>query len=360
MADKRRGAVGFWSFIFSAVLVLFHAYLLDSDHSGLPFLFGRGSLAAEFFFVTAGCLMAERVNAASKEPSGRIGTWTYIGERIGSIYPAFFISWAVTFAAVSAVFFKGFSSLCKDLLSSIVELTFLRNIGLDGYRALPQVWFLSGLVIALFVLYPLYRSNKKRFEYFIAPVLAIFLLGYLYYKTGTLNDTGKYMHFGLKSTYRAVGEVALGAVCYMLASKLNGRRLGRAGVLLISVAEVACYTAAILYMQFPGYFPHYFDYLALVCIAAGAVMTFSGRSAVGRILSGRACVWLGRFSLYPMLMLALPAKLIPKLMPGLSPLKAELIYLAATYALALLLMLAEKTFRKLLGCLKRAMIKSKE
>ena len=346
MSEKRRGAFGLWCFVFSMILVLFEARGLKPGHSGFPFLFGRGSLAAEFFFVSAGCLLAERVDGLSGEPFDWRESWSYIKARIASFYPAFLMSWAVTFTALAIVFFEDIVKLRNDFLSSVLELTLLRNAGLSGCRALPQTWLLSALVIALFILYPLYRSNKKRFEYFIAPVAAILLLGYLYYKTGTLNDTSMFMTFSFKSTYRAIGEVCLGVVCYRLSALIGESRLSRAKESLLSLAALAGYGFAIFYMQFPGHFPKYFDYIALLTIAAGVTVTFSGRGALGRLFERKLFVFLGRFSLYPFLMCILFVKLIPELLPKLGEAKAELLYLALTLLSAAALMLIDTALRK--------------
>lgn len=361
MTKKRNGAIDFWRFVFATLLVVFHAYLMDQEHRNeFPFILGRGAIAVEFFLLTSGFLMAASVNREPDTPLRKGDTWRFLRRKISGFYPAFVIAWAVTFIAVNILNYKGLYRLVSNFFYSVFELTLLRNAGFTGYRTLAQTWYLSAMIIAMFVLYPLYRSNKKRFEYYIAPAVAMVVLGYLFYSTESLVNPNLYMSYGFKSTYRAFGEICLGVVCYVLCEKLRSVNITRLKAHLLSVIELFGYGAVIYYMQCYKLYPDYFDFVALFFLAISVIISFSGKSSINRLFNHKIFYWLGRFSLYPYLMFILFAKILPKLLPTMDNLTREIIYIVLTFVSALVLMWIEKPVVRLFHRCTRLIVRKKE
>lgn len=355
MTNKRNGSIDFWRFVFATLLVIFHAYLLNEEKRfEYPFILGRGAIAVEFFLLTSGYLLASSVHRVPDSvPFDWHDTWGFIKRKIMGFYPAFLIAWFITFVTVNIVKFENVSTLLSNLFSSIFEVTLIRNAGFTGYRSLPQAWYLSAMILSLFILYPIYRRNKKRFEYYIAPAIAILVLGYLFYNTKSLINPNKYLHYGLKSTFRAFAEICLGVVCYVLCEKLKTAKITRTKAHLLSVAELFGYGASIYYMQCFDLYPEYFDYVALFLMMFSIIISFSGLSSVHSLFENDVFRWLGKFSLYPYLMFMVFTKTLPILFPHMDLLLMELLYIGLTFLSALLVMWIEQPIVRLCGRTRR-------
>ena len=361
MTKKRNGAIDFWRFIFATLLVIFHAYLLDEENRfELPFILGRGAIAVEFFLLTSGFLMAVSVNKLPDASFSWSDTWGFIKRKIMGFYPAFVIAWFITFVTLNVLKFENISTVLSNLFSSVFELTLIRNAGFSGYRALGQTWYLSAMVISMFILYPIYRRNKKRFEYYIAPAIAVLVLGYLFYKTKSVVNPNKFLNYGFKSTYRAFAEICLGVVCYVFCQKLKKAKITKVKSHLLSVAELFGYGFSIYYMQCYQLYPDYFDYVALFFLMFSVTISFSGLSSINRLFDHEIFRWLGKFSLYPYLMFMVFAKGLPIIFPNMDNLTLELIYIGLTFLSALLVMWIEKPIRSLFARSSRLAVKTGE
>ena len=49
--------------------------------------------------------------------------------------------------------------------------------GMAGYRVNTVTWYISAMILAMLILYPLLIKYKDTFFFIIAPCLSIFLLG---------------------------------------------------------------------------------------------------------------------------------------------------------------------------------------
>lgn len=376
---KRNGALYFWAFIFCMIFVLHYAYFFDPKklEKG-AFYFFRGELAIDYFFVVIGVMLAKTVDSI---PGDRALTWREYGsfvKRILRFYlPAFAICWAVTFVALNKMTFIDVPTLINNFFTALLELLPFRNVGFNaapvdnltfvGYRVMDQGWVISAAFIALVLLYPLYRRGRKRFEYYIAPVGAVLLLCFLFFKTKilagdnllTLDAKIKPLFYSFPGTYKGIAEILAGVTCFTVARHFSGRSVSKAGSHLLSVVEIGGYLAAIWYMQFMFRFelPEIFDYLAVSAMILGVTVSLSGKSSIAKLFDHKPVYFLGRFSLYPFLTFMVFAKTLPYFLPGMGLKKLTLIYLGLTLVSAVVVMLLEKPFVRLVKSLKKLFIK---
>lgn len=376
---KRNGALCFWAFIFCMIIVLHYAYFFDPQKlSKGAFYFFRGELAIDFFFVVTGALLAKTVSSI---PDDRALTWREYGsfiKRLLRFYlPAFAICWAVTFAVLNKTTFIDVRSLINNFFTALLELLPFRSVGFNaapvdnmtfvGYRVMDQGWVISAAFIALVLLYPLYRRGSKRFEYYIAPVGAVLLLCFLFFRTKVLSGDNlltldakiKPLFYSFLGTYKGFAEILAGVTCFTVARHFSGRPVSKAKAHLLSVIEIGGYLLAIWYMQFMLRFelPEIFDYLAVSSLILGVAVSLSGKSSIARLFNNKAVYFLGRFSLYPFLTFMVFAKTLPYFLPGMGLKKLTLIYLALTLVLAVVVMLLEKPFVRLVKSIKKLFIK---
>lgn len=382
MTVKRNGAIGFWKFIFCMIIVVHYAYFFNpAKLKSASFFFYRGELAFDFFFLAAGAMLAEHINSL---PEGRTfvwsDTWSYLRGILRRYLPALVICWVVTFAVLNKILWIDFKGLYTNFFASVLELLPLHSAGFEimpadaktlvGYRVMDQAWVFSAVVLTMLVVYPLYRSNKKRFEYYIAPVGAALIMCFIFFRThvltgdrGLLLDAKKTeLYFFPPGTYKAVGEILAGVACYALIRRLSRKEISKAKSHLLSFAELACYLTGILYMQFMLRFeiPKRYDFLAVGFIMIGFMISLSGKSSLSKLCDNRFFRFLGRFSLYPLLTFMVFAKTLPHFLPDMGVRTLTLIYVGATLVLALIVMLLEKPLVKLMKACKKLIVKPRE
>ena len=348
MQSKRNGAIDFWRFIFSVVLVLFHTHMMNiyDKYKGGSFPLHKGSLAVEFFLITSGFLLAASINRRGDTPFEWEDNWTFIKRKLMTFYPAYLICWTLTFIAINVVQFKDVITFVRNLFRSVFEITLIRNAGFDVGRVLPQAWYLSSMLLVMFLIYPIYRLDRKRFEYWIAPVIAVLTLGYLCDTTEGLLNPSFDMGFTFKGNLRALAEICLGVVCYVFCQKMKEREFTRLGQHILSLFELGGYAFAILYMQYYRRFPDQTQFTVLFFLAISVTISFSGMSSITPLFDHKIFNLLGRYSLYPYLTYSLFVETLPYLFPDMRMKTMIAIYLVLTFLTAALIMAAETAVRK--------------
>lgn len=379
MDIKRNGALGFWKFVFCMIIVVHYAYFfnpLKADSSS--FFFYRGEIAFDFFFLLTGMMLAESVNNI---PEGRVfvpqDEWSLIKSLIRRYLPALMLCWAATFAVINVIVWVDGKTLANNFFASLLELLPLHSAGftilppdpsvLTGYRVMDQAWVFSAVILALAVLYPLYRANRRRFEYYIAPVGGALILCFVFFRTHVLTGDNltvldaknPYLFFFPMGTYKAFGEILAGVSCYVIVRSVRDKKLSKAKTHLLSLVEIGGYLIAIAYMQFMLRFeiPKRYDFLAAGFILLSLSVTLSEKSSLNRLLDNKFFRFLGRFSLYPFLTFILFAKALPHFLPDMGLRKLTLIYVSLTLVSALVLMALEKPFVRLIKAAKKLFVK---
>ena len=380
MTTKRNGALSFWAFIFCMIIVVHYAYFFKpSAAESASFFFYRGDLAFDFFFILAGVLLAKSVNAVPEDrPLCAKEFGGFLKGRLRWYLPGLALCWIGTFIVLNYVCRIDAKTTATNFFAGVLELLPLHGAGFEimpaeenalvGYRVMDQAWALAAVMLAYFVLYPLYRSDRKRFEYYIAPVGAALLLAFLFFRTHVLSfdkvllldAKSKLMYLFPPGTYKVFGEVLAGAACYAVARHFSKKPVSKGVSHLLSLAEIGCYLGAILYMQFMLRFeiPKRYDYLAAGCILLGIFLSLSGQSSVSRLFDHKFFYALGRFSLYPFLTFMVFTKTLPYFIHGMGMKKLTLIYVGLTLASAVVVMLLEKPFVRLVKSAKKLFIGS--
>ncbi len=406
MGKKRNGAIDFWRFVFASILVIFHASMMDFKLIGHDpdylFPFWLGSLAVEFFLLTSGFLFAKSMNKPRTVDSfSWKGTWTFMKGKLMSFYPAFLICLVLTFIAVNATNlicraepYAAGASIASDVKNLMInfgkmlyEATLLRNFGLVFERLLDQAWYLSAMMLVMLLLYPIYAKNKRRFEYYIAPIIAVGLLGFLFMHGRSLLNPSKMYElfyrypFTYKGNVRAMAEICLGVVCYRVCEWLKQVDFTKLGKILLAVLELFGYGFAIVYMHFMALddlnvFWHKMSlitapitggkvidlaqsdqfntlqFVLLLFMAVSVTITFSEKSVISPLFNHRFFTLLGQYSLYPYLLYSIFSSTLPlwlnklQLSDKLSSEAIILLYCALTFTTAAIVMALHMAVRR--------------
>ena len=255
MQSKRNGEIDFLRFVFSMVVVFFH--FNENYHFGFC---SNGSIAVEFFFVVSGYLLASHVRSIHSRPETwseiADSTWAFLLKKAGGFFH-YYVCVFLLNLVIRCVLVRGADvlSLLMRLLKSIPTIT-LTFMGLN-YRSaalyVGNTWYLSAMLIAMFMLYPLLVKSFDAATKLLFPLVSMFTLGYLYSAYGTVATWNKTAGIFSSGVLRAIAEIALGAsllhVSCLLARKFPRRDGGRHIVerLLLTACKIGCDLVGLLY-----------------------------------------------------------------------------------------------------------------
>ena len=256
-------------------------------------------LAVEFFFVLSGWFLARSVFRDNRPFSlDEIGEQTigFLSRRLQGFALPYCIGFALSFAV--ALISGGIRSRISNGL--VFEFLLLGETGLAPGSSRQLImgsgWYLSALMISIFLIYPVFRFNKRFFATWIAPLCAVFALGFLVREFGA-PPSAVGTRFGLFSAnfIRGFGEICCGIAAFRASIWLETisfsqrrRQLLRIfgtmlpllafGWIATGLASRSSTTILLLFSIFTA--------------LGGSGLSFSSRFPKG------VCQWLGRLSLW--------------------------------------------------------------
>ena len=296
-------------FLFAFIVLNFHFFNISgifTDEEAAGFWFHHGNLAVEFFFLVSGYLMAASafrlIESRAKENAPvSIGPSTvdFMKRKIKGVFLTVLLGWILAFTMYQAFADDhSIKTVFERLYMSFYEVFMLRNAGFRIYSTFNASWYISAMMLTMLACYPLLLKFKKTYLYVLAPLIAIFVLGYMNHNSTTLDNVSAYMGMFYKCQLRAAGEINLGVVLYAVSRKLRTVQFSKFGMCLLSLVEIACYAHSIWYMT--AIRSKGADYVMLAILAIAVCISFSQQTYLGRAanaIPSKVCIFLGRFSL---------------------------------------------------------------
>ncbi len=312
--EKRNGKIELMRFVFAVGVVLFHLnytyWGLNQEFSNGLNLFRHGNLGVEFFFIVSGFLMArtlsrqreqEALAIAAAEGSGKayvpspLGdeTLRFLWRKVKSFLPYHILFQLLMLAARVAHQSITFS----ELLNQVSGFFLLQRTGLFGKSLLTVEWYLSSMLLAMAILYPIARRWYSSYTHLFGPLCALLLLGWLYQETGKLADYNDWSGLTYYCNLRALAELSLGMTCYEVCQQLAKRTLTFWQRLLVTLVEGGCYLGTLLY--FCSGWRSKLGFLTVFALCVAITLSFSQKGLLGesRLFQNRVCDFLGRLSM---------------------------------------------------------------
>ena len=294
---KRNGLVQLLRVACCAAVVLLHARGLGATGIGRLELFRAGYLAVEFFFVTSGYLLAASACGAQDGAGGSLlaDTRGYLARRLRRIYPYYLFAFVVAFAGFMVIYRCSVVQIGARLAEAVFEMLM---IGHASGLTLPTqeaynfaTWYLSVLLLASAVVYPVCRRWKRTFTDIAAPLIGVLTAGWLFRRFGSL-DLALYP----ECLIRGVMDVCIGCAAYGFCARIAAGGWGKGARALLSAAEIGCCAAALAGVALAP--ASRWDYQLLLCFAVVVTASFSGITCTARIpTDGRWFGLAGKLSL---------------------------------------------------------------
>ena len=286
MPKKRIGELDLLRFVFMIMVVLHHF----EETKFSPF-----GISVEFFFTLSGLLMARHAEKWSRSVEGggkdlslvADETWLFMKGKIRAFYKYYLCAFAFQVIVRSVIVnCMPAKTIIMRLFRSIptLSLSFFAISGTSVGNYIQATWFLSAMLVAMFVLYPILLRNYRFGVKIIFPILTLFLLGYEYSVNETIGVWNKWAGLTYFGILRAISEIAFGATLYYISTEITGnerlmehfkRPINR---ILLTLCRVICYGVPLLYAHKTGFglkFAESFDLHALLFLGIGILLTFS-------------------------------------------------------------------------------------
>ena len=294
---QRNVMIEIWRLIFSFLIVICHTVELPW-YSPEVRVTRSTSIGVEFFFIISGYLKAK----SASTPPPPLNFWSdirgFLFKKLKTIYPTYLF--ALVLGNVAELLLPRVAEEVNllDYVYFLWDVLFLRATGLRGESlksAVPASWYLSAMILAMALLYPLIRKFYDAFQTMIAPLLSVFILGWfaqMYKGCGVAFTFKNGICLGL---LRGISEICVGCVCFSVAQWLKGKQLERPIRFLATVAEEGAFCAVVAISYFFG--RSYMDYISIFLIAVGVSLSFSGITFTSRLSEKLQLRWVGSFSL---------------------------------------------------------------
>ena len=297
---KRNYTISFLKFIFSIFIVIYHCQFLFNKIRGFV-LFKRGYLAVEFFFIVSGYYFMSSIekDEKSKKDIFLLNVKNTFN-KLKKFLPITIIAWMMT--CLIGYFLK--SLKISEMLLSIYNGLLIGMVGI-GHNLNVPIWYLSASLITMFILYPIIRANKKRYIYYVAPLIVLFVLGYTYRHYTSLDLTiyssNNLFYSGM---LRCIAELNIGIIIYefikwfnKFLKKINDSNKIKKIKIIMQIFEIILYVAIFLFMLLAGTKSRV-DYVLLLCIICATTISLSQQTYINKLLSHKIIIYLEQLSLY--------------------------------------------------------------
>lgn len=284
---------------FLKLLFMFIIVALHSENIlGHRVIVFSGALAVEFFFLVSGYLLAKSADKViflreNNNSTIRIGEETikFIIHKYGLIFPALLIC-IILNVGIRAYF--GARSF-DYIIYSVWELFCGQMYGFTPYCSTGVEWYLSTLFAASWIVFPMYLKNRDVFKNVVAPLITLFVLGWISMTYGNLGDApGTWSGFWFKGMIRGIAEVSAGVICYSVAQKLAKINWTKWGHILLTIIEIICYIVAITYMIFKVSGPQ--DTILFLVLMIAVSISFSEQSYIVKLFVNKKWSYCAKFS----------------------------------------------------------------
>ncbi len=175
ITKKRNNTIDIMKLIFSITVVLHH---INTNISGFP-LFERGLLAVDFFFIVSGYLFLGSVRKDKDKSKDKDSDNIYVDNLkfIWKKFKAFFPFVIVGFIGSLAARIVVDKIKIHTILNSVFSAFLLQMSGLPMSKINNVTWYLSVMLLSMFVLYPIIRKKEKKYINYFCPLIIVFGFG---------------------------------------------------------------------------------------------------------------------------------------------------------------------------------------
>ena len=178
MVNKRNQMIDLARIIFCLAVVSNHWNSMVNGSESVYITTRYGYLSVEFFFVVSGYLMAAGLKKYQNISIG-LATGKNLLSKYKHILPYYWIAWILGMIAQHLSSTVTIQQIAKDAIRSVPAFLGLEMLGVPLYQANGPTWYISAMLVAILVTFPLLYKFKEKYSGLIAPIISIFGYSYL-------------------------------------------------------------------------------------------------------------------------------------------------------------------------------------
>lgn len=299
---KRSGKIEFMRFVFSLVIVCFHINIdlwkRKKEIGAFFTFFNQGEVGVEFFFLVSGYLMAMSAyklqgskNSVSKD------SICFVSNKFIGILPVHLIAFTMTYIITILGRHLSFPESIATLVKALPNLFLIQEIGLYGKNLFIVEWYLSMMLIGMWIIFPILLKKYYTFSRVLAPLIGLLLIGIMSRQTGYLAGANEWM-FGdtvNKRLLRSIAELCLGVFAFEVVRYLKKLNFTKKDQMVLTVLEICTYCITLLYCvsRLNKKYQAYIVFILLVAV----ILSFSEVTYGNRLFNNRIIYFLGKLSL---------------------------------------------------------------
>ena len=290
MLKKQNYYIDFLRFIFSLIIVFYHSWIFKGVfHTGF---FNRGYYAVDFYFIVTGYLFFDSIcrkygkKSVKDSELGKV-TLRFLFDKIKGLLP--YIGLSIILGLIfTRIRDLSFNSLLSDnVVCEVLQLSFL----VGKYSINTPLWYISVMIIVLFILFPLLVKYRDNYVYFIAFPLVLFVIGLTNYLGININSPSEVKFIFINGFYKGLIFINLGIISYSISKWFESLKLQKNVRIILTVLETLGYLFLILAMHYHLCDGYVFGLGFMILVS----LTFSGQTLVSGIFKSNFWKKLGKF-----------------------------------------------------------------
>lgn len=220
-------------------------------------------------------------------------TFSFVFRKVKSFYPELLISILLTIVVhlITGDYDEKYYLRPAETIINNVLLLKMSGLCQSPSDLNGPTWFLSSMILAIFVVYPLLRKFGANGCLF---VLSISICGFLCAYHGSLTGVYDWIGFTYEGNIRAVGEILLGAFAFSVVQTIKRVEILLPGRMLVCVVRYVM-LGVMLYVARDTETD--FQWLSLLAAWGIIVIAFSCIGIDSFVFNNRLCLFLGKLSL---------------------------------------------------------------
>lgn len=345
MRKEKYTAIELIRFLAAIAVAMYH---FGSFYLKVEKFFPLSYIFVEFFFIISGFFMMKHI-CEKEHPMEPI---PYVLKKIKGFYPVYVITFFVQLIIFSVSnSLNSIGEVLGQLFHFKWELLLLHTagfiqdptFGVDYLQG--QTWYLSAMVIALLLAYPLAKYYHKIFIHIICPLSCIIIYSYIAQTQGTMNVGNEYFGFILAAIPRGFAGTCAGCITYNVCTCLNDKEINKK---MANILELGVYAAVVALFVLGRKFENEDGIFYVIIFSVIVTMAVLNQTTISRFLNEKLTkplTILGKYSLYLYLCHWNVLMIMRYLIPDMKAVPAFGIYIVGNLIYSLLLMWIDRKIR---------------
>ena len=355
MQLSRNKTVDALRFIFTLLVVMVHYPAYYHLPVTIPI---HGWYSVEFFFIVSGFLMVQSGEKYVHTPVWK-ATFQFMKKKISHVAPVWMIVLTIFTLDYLITGFFGITHLFQSLASVFPSYVFLSSIGLKEMVCIPYSWYITTMLLAMLILFPLYLRFKKVFLYIIAPLVVVFSSVFMLQRYNLIIPLdNEWLLICYPEMIRGISDLCVGCMAYELCRALKTRydnRLTPLGRTFFSLVGTFFFLTAMFFILYG--MTTTTQFFTLISLGLCVAFAFADLGYSKKLFRSPVVTWLGQISLSLYLSQGLSQKYLPNLPRIFGPRVGMLVYLLANFIIAVSIYYLGKGLQKLFRLLKVKMVR---